>query len=262
MYGLVDYHTHSVFSDGKDTYEKTVESAIEKGLSEIGFSDHICLKYPDWAIAEADFAVMASHVEEIKKKYGHLISVKFGIEMDYFPGKEKELARIIGQLPLDYVIGSVHFIGDWNFDSEKSLSLYGKWSNDEVYRMYFELIQQAARSRLFDIIGHLDIVKKFRIYPETPQDLLFHETIKTIKEAGCVVEVNTGGLDRPCAEFNPGAHLLQMCCKMEIPVTLSSDAHHPAQVARHFSQAVDLLKETGYTGIVSFDKRKRRILTI
>jgi histidinol-phosphatase (PHP family) len=111
-----------------------VRTAIEKGLDEIGFSDHVCLKPVTWAIEEIDLPVMSHQIMEIREKYDHLISVKYGIELDYFPGREEELHRIINSLPLDYVIGSIHFIGDWNFDGDTSL--YGKWPNDELYAMY------------------------------------------------------------------------------------------------------------------------------
>ncbi len=260
MDGLVDYHTHSVLSDGSGVYEEMVQVAIKKGLSEIGFSDHICLREADWAVSSIDLPVMTEQISEIKEKYKDYITIRYGIEMDYFLGEESRLEEIINSLPLDYVIGSVHFIGDWNFDTDKSL--YGKWDNDELYRIYFELIQKAARSKLFDVIGHLDIIKKFRVYPESNQKNLFEQTIKVLKESDCVVELNTGGLDRPCNEFTPNAELIKMCFAHGVPVTLGSDAHAVSQIGRHFDIAVDLLKETGYTGIVAFNKRGRNNLKI
>ncbi len=260
MRGLTDYHTHSVLSDGMRPYEDMVRAAIEKGLDEIGFSDHVCLKPVSWAIQEIDLPVMTRQITEIREKYNHLITVRYGIELDYFPGREAELATIIDSLPLDYVIGSLHFIGDWNFDGDQSL--YGKWSNDQLYAMYYDLVKQMAASRLFDIIGHLDIIKKFGVYPETDQTLLYEETAKVIHESGAVVELNTGGLDRPCAEFNPGPHWLEILQAQSIPVTITSDAHHPDQVARHYQSAIDMLKKTGYHEIVTFNRRKRGFIRI
>ena len=260
MRGLVDYHTHSVLSDGSASYEALVRTAIEKGLDEIGFSDHVCLKPVSWAMQEVDLPVMTHQILEIREKYSHLISVRYGIQLDYFPGRETELARIIESLPLDYVIGSLHFIGDWNFDGDQSL--YGKWSNDQLYAMYYELVQQAAASGLFDIIGHLDIIKKFGIYPESDQTMLYLETAKIIQQSGAVVELNTGGYDRPCAEFNPGPQWLEILNNHGIPVTLTSDAHHPDHIARHYQSAIDLLKKTGYHEIVTFNRRKRGTLRI
>jgi histidinol-phosphatase (PHP family) len=260
MRGLVDYHTHSLLSDGLESYEDMVLAAIEKGLDEIGFSDHVCLKPVSWALMEIDLPVMTHQIFEIREKYSHLITVRYGIELDYFPGREEELARIINSLPLDYVIGSVHFIDNWNFDGDQSL--YGKWPNDELYAMYYQRIQQLASSGLFDILGHLDIIKKFAVYPETDQSHLYEETASIINKSGIVVELNTGGLDRPCAEFNPGHHWLEILRRHDVLVTLTSDAHHPDQIARHYPAAIELLKKTGYHEIVTFNQRKRGLLRI
>jgi len=255
MLGLIDYHMHSILSDGKNTYEEMILEGIEKGLEEIGLTDHVCLKPVPWAIAPVDLPVMTAQILELREKYNDRIKVRYGIEMDYFPEREKEIESLIKSLPLDYVIGSVHFIGDWNFDTDQSL--YGKWSNDELYNIYFELIQLAAKSGLFDIIGHLDIIKKFRIYPESDQTRLVENTLKIIGENKLTVELNTGGLDRPCAEFTPSPAILDQCFQLNIPVTLSSDAHQAEQVARHFETAIDLLKRKGFRELVTFERRKR-----
>ncbi|MBW8332512.1 MAG: histidinol-phosphatase HisJ family protein [Prolixibacteraceae bacterium] len=260
MIGMVDYHMHSILSDGKDSYEEMVRVAISKGLDEIGFSDHVCIKPVDWAISLIDIPVMTEQIMDLKLKYKNQIKIRYGIEMDYFPGSEKELKELIESLPIDYVIGSVHFIGDWNFDTDQSL--YGKWPNDQVYGEYFELIQQAAMSGLFDIIGHLDLIKKFRIYPESNQNKLFEDTIRTIKKHDLVVELNTGGIDRPCADYTPGPKLLEMCYRHNVPVTLSSDAHNAGQIARHFESAIELLTQIGYHEIVGFKNRTRRMIRL
>lgn len=260
MIGLVDYHMHSVLSDGKNTYEEMILSAVEKGLDEIGFTDHVCLKPVDWAIRLEDIPVMTEQILALKQKYHDQIRVRYGIEVDYFPGKEDELSKLIEKIPVDYVIGSVHFIGDWNFDTDQSL--YGKWSNDKLYQKYFKLVQKTAKSGLFDIIGHLDIIKKFRVYPETNQDKLFDETVAIIKENNLVVELNTGGFDRPCAEFTPDANILEMCFKQQVPVTLSSDAHRSEHIARHYESAVSILRQIGYTEIIGFSKRTRRMIRL
>jgi len=260
MIGMVDYHMHSILSDGQDTYEDMIRTAIAKGLDEIGFTDHVCLKPVDWAIRLEDIPVMTTQILDLKLKYKDQIQIRYGIEMDYFPGKEDELKNIIETIPVDYVIGSIHFIGDWNFDTDKSF--YGKWTNDILYKKYFDLVQQAAESGLFDIIGHLDIIKKFRVYPESNQDKLFEDTIKVIKAHNVVVELNTGGMDRPCAEFTPGAKLLELCFANHVQVTLSSDAHRAIQIARHFESATTLLSQIGYTEIIGFNNRIRRIIKL
>ncbi|WP_159522096.1 histidinol-phosphatase [Sunxiuqinia indica] len=260
MQGLIDYHMHSILSDGKNTHEEMIKRGIELGLDEIGFSDHVCLKPVSWAISPIDIPVMTEQILALREKYSDQIKVLYGIEMDYFPGKEQEIQELIASLPLDYVIGSVHFIGDWNFDTDKSL--YGKWTNDELYHMYYELIQLAANSGLFDTIGHLDIIKKFRIYPESNLSGLVEETLKVIKENKLVVELNTGGLDRPCAELTPSPYIVERCYHHHIPMTISSDAHSTKQIARHYETGLTLMKKVGFEKIATFENRELKMTRI
>ena len=260
MTELTDYHMHSILSDGKDGYEEMIKAAVAKGFREIGFSDHLCLKPTRWAVSEVDIPVMTEQILELKAKYESSISIKYGVEVDYFPEMESEIYHQIKALPVDYVIGSVHFIGDWNFDTDQSL--YGKWSNDRLYEMYFERLQMAARSSLFDIIGHLDLIKKFQVYPESDQTDLIKKTLEIIRDSKLVVELNTSGLDRPCADFLPSGSIIAQCYHHHIPVILSSDAHSKSQIGRHFNSGLSLLKKTGFTQLVRFNQRRRSFVPL
>lgn len=257
---LVDYHMHTTFSDGKDTYPAYLDVARRKDLAEIGFTDHITLAPVDWCVKEIDYPVLKENLKSLCNDFSEDVQVRFGLEVDYFPGKEEELRQLIAYFPADYVIGSVHFIGSWNFDTDQSY--YGKWSNNELYKMYFEMVQQAAKSGLFDVIGHFDLIKKFRCWPESDQTPLYEETLKVIKEANMVIELNTSGIDRPCGDFFPNKKILEIASRLGIPVTLGSDAHHPDQVARHYEAAIELLKEVGYTKITRFRNRLHSEISI
>lgn len=252
---LVDYHMHTTFSDGKGHYIDYLEIARKKDLAEIGFTDHITLAPVEWCVKEIDYPVLRENLKNLCNDFSEDVQVRFGLEVDYFPNKEEELRQIISYFPVDYVIGSIHFIDNWNYDTDKSL--YGKWLNDELYKKYFELVQQSAKSGLFDIIGHIDLIKKFRCWPESDQTHLYEETLKVLKEANIVMELNTSGLDHPCVEFFPNKQMLEIAAKLGIPLTLGSDAHSPNQVGRHFETAIQLLKEVGYTKITRFRNRKR-----
>ncbi|MBN1768388.1 MAG: histidinol-phosphatase HisJ family protein [Prolixibacteraceae bacterium] len=252
---LVDYHMHTSFSDGSDTYPAYLEKARKKDLAEIGFTDHITLNPVDWSVQEIDYPVMKENLKSLCNDFSEDVQVRFGIEVDYFEGRELELKQLIAYFPADYVIGSVHFLGDWNFDTDRSL--YGKWPNDVLYKRYFKQVQNAAKSGLFDVIGHFDLIKKLQCWPEHDQTELYEETLKILKEADVVMELNTSGIYRPCGEFFPNRKILEMAAKIGVPLTLGSDAHKPEQVARHFDQAVELLKETGYTRITRFRNRQR-----
>lgn len=253
---LVDYHMHTTFSDGKDHYEDHILEARKKGIAEIGFTDHITLAPVDWCVKEIDYPVLINNLSEICANDHSGVEVKFGLEVDYFPDKEEELREVIAQFPVDYVIGSVHFLGEWNYDTDKSL--YNKWTNDELYARYFDLVSKAAKSGLFDIMGHLDLIKKFKVWPESDQHHLFEKVIKEIKEADIAIELNTSGIDRPCNDFLPTREIVELAHENQVPITLGSDAHCASQVGRHFNDAINLLHEIGYQELATFSKRIRK----
>lgn len=250
-----DYHMHTILSDGHNTHEEMVLAAIEKGFDEIGFSDHFGIKQPcKWAVGADAIVQLEEKVIEVKQKYGDRISILFGIEVDYFNDKEEEIRESLQKFNFDYIIGSVHFLDDWNYDTDKSR--YKEFSNDFLYEWYFHELQKAAKSGLFDIMGHPDLIKKFGIWPETSKKQLFEETASVFAESGVTFEMNTSGKDRPCAEFFPGTTLIKAFFEAGVPVTLGSDSHQKEQIGRYFGEAGTILKEMGYMNITRFKNRK------
>jgi len=256
-----DYHMHTALSDGHNTHEEMVLSAIEKGFDEIGFSDHFCIKQPcTWAVGADGIAQLEEKVIEMRVKYGDQINILFGIEVDYFSDKEKEIRESLQQFSFDYIIGSIHFLNDWNYDTDKSR--YSEFRNDFLYDWYFREFQSAAKSGLFDIMVHPDLIKKFRIWPETSRKQLFEETAEVLARSGVGFEINTSGKDRPCGEFFPGRELLSAFFKAGVPVTMGSDSHLQEQIGRHFAEAKTILKEIGYTKMMRFRNREGVSVTI
>lgn len=257
----LDYHMHTTLSDGHNTHEEMVLSAIEKGFDEIGFSDHFCIKQPcTWAVGADGIAQLEEKVTEMREKYGNRISILFGIEVDYFCGKEEEIRKVLQQFNFDYILGSVHFLDDWNYDTDKSR--YSDYTNDFLYDWYFREFRKAAKSGLFDIMAHPDLIKKFKIWPETSKQQLFKETAEVLAQSGVGFEINTSGKDRPCGEFFPGRELLSAFYKAGVPVTMGSDSHLKEQIGRYFDEARTILKEIGYTKITRFRNREAVDITI
>jgi histidinol-phosphatase (PHP family) len=250
-----DYHIHTQLSDGSNLHEEMVLSAMEKGFDEIGFSDHFCIKHPcNWAVGISGIPLLEDKVREMQLRYNDRINILFGIETDYFPGQEEELRYTLRKYPFDYVTGSVHFLDEWNYDSAPVG--YDRYSTDYIYEWYFAELQKAAGSGLFDIMAHPDLIKKFRIWPESTPTKLFRDTAKVFAKAGVVFEVNTSGKDRPCNEFFPGQEFLEELFRAGVPVTLGSDSHHKLQIGRYFDEAKTLLKSVGYKSLVRFKGRK------
>jgi histidinol-phosphatase (PHP family) len=257
---MVDYHMHTSLSDGQDAHEDFILQAARKNLAEIGFSDHFSILETEWNTAESDIPRMKESILELKARKNLPIQVKFGAEIDYIPGKEKEIEELINSLPLDYVIGSVHFIGDWNFDTTPD-SYEGK-DIQKVYEDYFKLLTEAVNTGLYDIVGHADLVKKFnhRLH-HSPVDL-YLEVIHAAKKQDMTIELNTNGKNKPCKEFYPEEKFLELCYESDIPVIISSDAHKPEQVGQYFPEAKEQLKRIGYREIATYTNRKRNMIPL
>jgi histidinol-phosphatase (PHP family) len=257
---LLDYHMHTFLSDGRDSHEQMLASAEFRGLDEIGFSDHVSLKPVKWAMPIENIEHMVNRVNAVRAINNSNVSIKLGVEMDYFPGMEKQIQEVLQRLPLDYVIGSVHFIDDWNFDTD--IREYDSVDINRFYKHYFKLVQQSAKSGLFDVIGHCDLAKKFAYYPTFPLDELYDETARIFKSADVVVELNTSGRIKPCGEFYPSAIFLERLAFHKVPITLSSDAHIEQNVGQFFDDAIISLKALGYKEIARFNGRRREMIKL
>lgn len=249
---MIDYHIHTKYSDGKSTHTEYIQKAIEIGLEEIGFSDHYCVNFPKWAIKAHDEKLITNQIDEYKNLRG--IRVKYGYECDYIEGKEQQVKEFIENLPLDYVIGSVHYIKDWNFDTRKDDFI--DLDIDQFYLDYFDQLKKAIESGLFDIIGHIDLAKKFNFFPSYNLDELYEGIAKSLKKNNVAFELNTSGMDKDCKEFYPSDKFLNVLCKHQVNVTLGSDSHKKEHLARYFDLAIAKLKKIGFEKIATFSNRK------
>ncbi|MHC1703219.1 MAG: histidinol-phosphatase HisJ family protein [Tenuifilaceae bacterium] len=257
---LPDYHMHTNLSDGKDSHEDMVASALFKGITEIGFTDHLSVKPVGWAMDLSLIPFMIERISALQKDENVSLKIKLGGEIDYYPGMDKEIAELINSIPFDYTIGSVHFLGDWNFDTD--IRPYDQINIDKFFTDYFKLVQQSAKSGLFDVIGHCDLAKKFRYYPSFRLERLYEETAKVFRKSGVVVELNTSGRIKPCEEFYPSAVFLEKLAKHKVPITLGSDAHVEQNIGQFFEEALTELKALGYKEIITFNKRNRHPIKI
>ncbi|AEG61562.1 histidinol-phosphatase [Desulforamulus ruminis] len=266
---LVDYHIHT-FRCGHavGTVDEYVAEARKKGLRELGFADHLPLYWlpedrrnPELAMSWPELKTYIHEVQQVRRANPDL-SIKLGLEADYVPGYEPELKKILQELPLDYVLGSVHFLGDWAFDDPAGVGEYQKHDLDELYQRYFKMVQRGAASGLFDIMAHPDLIKKFGFKPGGSLKELYRETVKVFKEAGVCVDVNAAGWRYPCNELYPAPDFLKMCYQLGVPVTLGSDAHKPEQVGLGLNRAAALLKEIGFRQVAVFKGRKQTLVDL
>lgn len=265
----VDYHIHTRrCGHAAGEMEEYVQEAQRKGLREIGFSDHIPMYFfppeerdPGIAMPEEELPRYVADIRKLQERFAPF-PVKLGIEADYTPGKEEVLKALLGQYDFDYVLGSIHFLDGWGFDNSIYIEEYQRRDIDAVYEQYFQTLEQAASSGIFDSLAHPDLIKKFGFRPAGDISYLYEQTVKTIAGADICVEVNLAGLRVPVAEIYPALPFLRLCYQFRVPVTLGSDAHKPEQVGAGFESAVQLLKAVGYNEVAIFNGRKRGYLKL
>jgi histidinol-phosphatase (PHP family) len=270
---LTDYHVHLRPDDPGATAERhfTAENAeryrlvaSERGIDELGVAEHVhrfaqaleVWQHPFWRqYAHDDLDAYCDWVRDET-------DLRLGIEADFLIGREDRMANLLDGRPWDYVVGSVHFLRDEAVDHEGWDVWQGSSDPDRVWRRYFETLGEAARSGLFDILGHPDLVKVWgRERPRPDGDLRrFYEiAMDGIAASGIAVEVSTAGLRKPVAEIYPARPFLEMCLEAGCPVALSSDAHVPDQLGERYEEALELLDGLGVGEICVFEGRERRL---
>jgi histidinol-phosphatase (PHP family) len=229
-------------------------------LAGVGFSDHLpylepAMADPALAMSWDDLPVYLGGVRRLREESD--TQVLLGIEVDYFPGQESRLANILSELPLDYVCGAVHWVGDWPFDDSRQRHRYEGADINKLFRDYYGLVAEMAASGLFDVWAHPDLPKKFGYRPAKPVYDDEDVALEAVAAAGMVIEVNTSGLRKAAREIYPSLGLLRRACAAGIPVTFGSDAHRPAEVGQEFGRAVTLAREAGYGTYATFSRREK-----
>jgi histidinol-phosphatase (PHP family) len=260
---IADYHMHLRNGRGEiahDTWsvEPFVEAARVAGVDEIGFTEHVYYFKQTRSLWTVPYQVercvydLEHYVGAIVDARRRGLPVKLGLEVDYIPGREDELRDLLAPYRWDYLLGSVHFIDGLAVDGEpRLLDAVGV---EEGWRRYFERLEAAARSGLFDSLAHPDLVKFFG----ERADFDYAPVADAIAESGVAVEVSTAGLRKPVRELYPNPEFLSACRERGVPATLASDAHSPDLVGRDFDRAVRLLRSAGYETVTIFERREAR----
>lgn len=270
---LSDYHLHlrpdELDATSGEHYtttnvERYREVAEERGIAELGVSEHVyrfrqaldVWGHPFWR----EYAI--DDLEGYCRFVREETDLRLGIEADFVPRTEDRMANLLEGYDFDYVVGSVHFLREESLDMEE----YSVWSStrsaEEIWRRYFQTLGEAARSGLFDILAHPDLVKVWgpdRPRPEGDLRRYYELAIEGIAESGIAVEVSTAGLRKRAREIYPAPAFLEMCIEAGAPVALSSDAHRPQDVGADYEQALELLERMGVGELCVFEHRARRL---
>ncbi len=238
-----------------DVYAQT---AIKRGLAEICFLDHLTLnnsgKALSMTIDEVPLYFQAARI--IKDKYAGKLEVKTGLEMDFHPQLTDVLYEVSSRYAFDVIGSSVHFVGDINIVSHASAWKLETLDPDHLYEGYLSMLTQMLDYDYFDVVCHLDLVKKFIRPPTRSFAKEFRDILSIIKQKRLTVEINTSGYIHPVADLYPSADLIGLCAKMDIPITLGSDAHRPGSVGQSYDRVLPIIRSAGYNHLSSFTHRK------
>lgn len=281
---LFDYHTQ-VLEHGENKplrVEETIVAAINCGLSSICLTDHFPLPVDfvdpsptkDCCMSSNLYVLYQSQVDQIITKYKKRIQIYRGAECDWLPKYGEWTKKQLRNWPFDYIIGSVHFLGEIDDKAGRrnfildygekeflnGVAFYG--GIRQLTEEYFSQVRTMISSRLFNGVGHTDLVKKYN------DGSLFtgnegwyrnqvSQTLDVLADSSMVMEINTAGWDKKCKEQYPSFWIIQEAYKRDIPLTIGSDAHVPDKIGRNLDKAISLAKKAGYTKLIKFIKRKK-----
>jgi histidinol-phosphatase (PHP family) len=269
---LTDYHLHLRPDEvgEAETYftqenaERYLAAAEEQGIEELGVSEHIyrfkealqLWGHPYWRDQAVDD--LGAYCEFVRTT-----PLRLGIEADYIRGAESRIDELLGAHDFDYVVGSVHYLGERGAVDDRRYDVWESFSDaDALWRTYFEWQAELVRSRLFDIVSHPDLIKIWgdeRPAPERDPRFHYEPFAEALAESDVAVEISTAGLRKPVGEIYPSRELAEMCLDAGAVFTLSSDAHAPDQVGYGYEQALGFLGELGVERISVFERRKRKM---
>ena len=269
---LTDYHLHlrpdevgeaaEYFT--QENVDRYLAAAEEQGIEELGVSEHIyrfeealeLWRHPYWLDQAVD--ELGAYCEFVRTT-----PLRLGVEMDLIRGAEDRIASLLESHDFDYVVGSVHYLGEKGAVDDRRYDAWESFSDaDSLWQEYFEWQAELVRSGLFDIVSHPDLIKIWgedRPAPERDPRFHYEPFAQALAESEIAVEVSTAGLRKPVREIYPARALAEMCLEAGAEFALSSDAHAPDQVGFGYDNALEFFRDLGVQRICVFEGRQRRL---
>jgi histidinol-phosphatase (PHP family) len=253
-----DNHMHTpLCKHAEGEPEEYAEIALQRGLKGIVMTCHSPMPDQWWPQVRMDVDQLDQYIEMVQRAaqtYAGRLDVRLGMEMDFFPGMEWWVESLNERCDFHHVLGSVHFFG------QHYKERFFKGDLLAFQKTYFTHVAESAETGLFDTLAHPDLVKNFQAGLWDFERLRTHleGCLDRIARTGVAMELNTSGINKAMAEFNPGPEMLALMQERNIPVVLGSDSHTPRRVAADFDRALDALEEAGYTKVSCFLGRKRQ----
>lgn len=280
----LDYHMHFEYgSYDEEWVQGFFDAAARRGLDEIGISEHTHtfrefepLYYEDLILDDSFVGKFQQQwLKKNKFKYSledyfsfmdklraHGHRVKTGIEVCNFRQQDRVRELLAGR-PFDYVIGSVHFLHGWAYDSSEIREEWQHHSLREIYDWYAGEVENLCASGLYDVLGHPFNIRLFRILPDFDVTPVLERVAKALRAAKMGIDINTGTFYRyPIKEISPYPDFMRVAAKYDLPVMTSSDAHKPEDCGSYIDDAIAYAKRFGYTESLRFSGRQREMVSL
>jgi len=247
--GIVDYHVHSNQScDGKSSISEMCQKAIELGIEEIGFSEHVDFEPKDWGFGYFNYDRYTSGIKNAKESLGNRLVIRKGVEIDYQRFFEDDIREWLQNKKFDFIIGSVHYLDHEIIGGQ----LIGRKDLRRIYNDYFSEVTHSIQSGLFDVVGHFDLVAR---YVDSRRSELknfdHHERIRTILEEvmrnKIYLEINSKGLREEYGDTMPSRKIVDRFIENGGKlISIGSDAHSTEEIGSGIREI--LLFLTNYDG--------------
>jgi histidinol-phosphatase (PHP family) len=251
----LDAHLHTDLSPDSDVpIDVYARQAVERGIAELAITDHVDFRPDQAAYAFSSFELREHQVRDAAERWApHGLVIRFGTELTYERAVESDIREHLRRYAYDFVIGSVHIAPDSPFMPSRVAGWVAGRSLPEIVEPYYVEVEAAARSGLFDTLGHIDFVKRFLAPHVTAADLatapeLLEPILRALVESGTALEINTSGLRQPPGETYPSAATVERFRELGGErITIGSDSHR----AEHF--AFGLEDGYRYAGAAGFE---------
>lgn len=261
-----DYHMHSNFScDCKATMREMCRSAIEKGVAEIGFTEHLDM-HPDepcrdWFRPEPWWA----EIQACRKEFAGQLTIRAGIEVGEPHIYQADMEMVVPDAPFDYVLGSLHWVGKNSVFSRRH---FDETPADEAFLAFFAELEQMTRVADIDILAHFDVPIRtaypvYGAYEPTRYEDAIRAVLRNCIERGIALDLNTKALRSSVHMLTPGATILQWYAEMGGErITLGSDAHQPKNIGADLDTALDVARRAGLRYLTFFEQREAQLRPI
>jgi histidinol-phosphatase (PHP family) len=253
----LDAHLHTDLSPDSDVpIDAFAEQALGRGIDEVAITDHVDFEPGTPAFANTTFEERERVVREAAERWGPRgVAIRFGVELTYDRRYEADLREHLRRHAYDYVIGSVHVYRTSPYSGDRVAAFVAGKALPEIVGPYFDEVEAAARSGLFDALGHLDFVKRY-LHPHVmPSQLaaapeLYEPTLKALVDTGTALEVNTSGLRQVAGETYPSAAIVARFRELGGErVVVGSDAHRINTFAWALDDGYEHVRGAGFANL-------------